>query len=69
MEGKSSDELVKEIELAVKISERHCCYKFFVRAGAILSISFSVFLLYNETMLIFGNTGSAIGAIDAKARD
>ena len=61
--------MVRKVELAVKIKERHCCYKFFVRLGAIFSILFSVFLLYNETMLIFGNTGSAIGYIDSKARD
>ena len=67
--AESSDELVRKVELAVKIKERHCCYRTSVRAGAILSIVFSVFLLYNETMLIFGNTGSAIAQIDSKARD
>ena len=67
--AQSSDELIRQVELAVKIKERHCCYKFWVRAGAILSIVFSIFLLYNETMLIFSNTGSAIGYIDSKARD
>ena len=65
----SSDELVRKVELAVKIKERHLCYKFFVRAGAIISILFSLFLIYNETALIFGNTGSAIGAIDVTLRD
>lgn len=59
----------RKIELLVKIKERHWCYRFLVRAGAILSIVFSLFLLYNETMLIFGNTGSAIAWIDSKARD
>lgn len=34
-----------------------------------MSIFFSVFLLYNESMLFFGNAGSAIAAFDTGARN
>ncbi len=34
-----------------------------------MSVLFSLFLLYNETMLFFGNAGSAIAAFDTRARD
>ena len=63
-----AEALVKDAELALKVKERHCCSKSLVRAGAILSITWCVFLLYNETMLIFSNSGSVIGAVDSKAR-
>ena len=40
-----------------------------IKSAAILSIVWSAFLLYNETALVFNNLGSAVGAVDAKARD
>jgi len=63
-----AETFLKDAKLALKVKERHCFSKFLIRAGAIFSLIWSIFLLYNETVLIFGNRGSAIGAVDAYAR-
>lgn len=65
----SSEDLIKKVELAIKIEERPCCLRWLIRLGAILSITWSVFLLYNESMLIFGNGGSVIAYIEESFAD
>ena len=62
----SSEELVRKVELAIKIEERPCYLRWLIRIGAIISITWSAFLLYNETMLIFGNGGSVILYIEER---
>ncbi len=65
----SSEQIVKNVNLAIKVVPRNSCSRFWIRFGAFMSVLFSLFLLYNETMLFFGNAGSAIAAFDTRARD
>ena len=64
----NNEDDVRNLELAIKIKERYCLTRFFIRLAAIISTIWSVFLLYNETMLIFENSGSIITYIDHKMR-
>ena len=61
--------MVRGVELAIKIKELPLCLRLMIRLGAIVSIAWSVFLLYNESMLIFENRGSVVAAIERNFSD
>ena len=62
----SAEELVSKVKIKIEAEERRCIMKWLIRSGAILSIVWSVFLLYNESMLFFGNVGSVIATIEER---
>ena len=58
------DDFIQNAEMAVQIKKKHCCLRLFFQSLAVFCIMWSIFILYNETMLIFGNAGGAFRKID-----